>query len=220
MQGYICRGRESTTLTCAPVQNELMSDLTPHTLDQCIFSRSDRYLFSDITNGRIVESSEAANTLLRSSPTGERKEGCPDSCSDLLEAVSVQGLPLSDVLATPEQFLQEGIIQPTELISRANSDYSKWVYGCAHASKSADGRLINVIYLHDAADVKREYTSVSRSPVKLEDVKKTVSADTPDFVTDGRYVQGEVLSLKLSKMGQVIELFPFNASFMGMSTVY
>ena len=112
---------------------------------------------------------------------------------------------------------QLGAIQPSELVHPTTpQEASKWIYTCCHALQQEDGSTLNVLYLQDVEELKEEYNTLSRAPpVALDSIKKKkISLETPDFILEDKVKYGDLLSLRISSNGVVLEQFPLSPTFL------
>ena len=226
-----------------------MADFKPHSLEECIFTRSKQILFADLATGRVTFSSPEADELFQSKsndedvvimepvtpaseaptidslpalPANESGEVVPalrqkpPTKEQKSTAASLIGTELKSIFASVDQFEEKGVIQPTEICSKSDKEYSKWVYSCCHVDNAAGSKIAS-IYLLDVAEVKKEYTTLSRNPIPVDSVKKMVSPEIPDYILEVEYIVGDILSLRLDEQGKVTEMFPFSDKFLGIS---
>ena len=103
---------------------------------------------------------------------------------------------------------KEGVIQPSELINLSLPDSSKWIYSCTHSLEQADKSITKVVYLQDVEELKEEYNLLTRNPIPLDSVKKKISLETPDFILESLFEYGEIMTMRISTSGSILQLFP------------
>jgi hypothetical protein len=221
-----------------------MADFKAHSIEDCILARSKLVLFADLSTGKVTFSSLEAEELfqlkgneeaavamesisekinteivaLKTDQGGEEMPALrqkPEFAEQKSSAHSLVGIELSRIFASVDQFQENGVIQPTEILSLADKEFSKWVYSCCYTTNSK----ISTIYLLDVSEVKKEFTNLSRNPIPVDSVKKMVSPAIPDYILEIDYVVGDILSMRIDNLGTIIEIFPFSEKFLEVSRI-
>lgn len=216
-QGSSFEAKKNHALFTPILTKNNMADRKSHSMEDCVLNSSSHIIFASLSSGKILYSSKEANDLLQAPPAIVISEPIhQDSCSDLFEKPTIQGQALSDYFSATETFQDEGVIQPTEIISLKDNDYSKWIYTCSHQKKT-DENVVSVIYLQDSTEIKKEYNQISRTPISLNNVDASFSEETPEYIRSSLATKGDVLTVKITKEGKIFEIFPFNEYFLNTS---
>jgi hypothetical protein len=205
-----------------------MEDQKPHTVENCIFAKSDWQVFADPKTGEILYLSPLSTKLLLLSQkpapvlTEQEKENHLETVivGDQLKAaaspaVNLKGRQILDFI-TPSfaKNHQEGVIIPVELNNSENPDYSKWIFACTHSSTDPHGKGVVMWSFEDVDGLKTQLKETLKHPLKIENIKK-VSVAIPDFILDQKTKLGQSLCLRLNPKGIVTQMYPFE-SFLGV----
>jgi hypothetical protein len=159
-----------------------------HSLEECMLSGCRNQIITD-EDGNIFSMSLEKELL-----------SCKDNTTDLL------GKNITTIISLATK--QDSMIQPLQMISQNEKEYSKWIHGCYHQVDQ-----FQIWHLEDLSDLISFYQQESRDPKSVESIRK-VPIDVPEYIIDSKYETGDSAVYRISKMGIIIQSFPFEISIL------